>query len=358
MPEDSTKPATVQVVDVHHHWLPEEIVRRIGEFVGEGHQIETLPSGLIRIHDPAGTTVMTIEPEKYTSPRVQLEDMDATGIDVALLSASCFPSWMTMRAARIINDAAADLQRSYPHRFVAMAHVPPFGEPGMVEELERCARLGLHGVCITTNFQKKYPDEREYWPFLRKAAELDLPVFVHAAGAPAHAELFREYGLTRTMGRSFDHCTVAIRMLYSGVMREIPRLRMVMPHLGGAFFVNVKRFFQSPAQLVHELKTGKYDEPLAHELKTGEYEEPLDRMLFDTAPSFWYGPSEIGCAVTNLGVSRVALGSDYPAFWDRSVLRNAVEHIHALPVPDDAKARLMGLNALRFYGLEVPASAA
>ena len=119
-----------------------------------------------------------------------------------------------MRAARLLNDAAADLQRSQPHRFVPMAHVPPFGEPGIVEELERCGKeLGLRGVCSTTNFRRKYPDEQEYWPFLRKAAELDLPVFVHAAGAPASVEVFRQYDLARTLGRSFEHCAVAIRIM-------------------------------------------------------------------------------------------------------------------------------------------------
>lgn len=343
MPQNSPGRFGVPVVDVHHHWLPEEIVRRIEEFVGDGYRVKSLNSGLRRISDAAGTAVMTIEPEKYTSPRVQLEDMDATGIDVALLSASCFPSWITLRAARLMNDAAADLQRNYPDRLIPMAHVPPLGEPGILEELERCARLGLRGVCITTNFRGKYPDEGEYWPFLRKAAELDLPVFVHAAGAPAHPEAVRQYDLARTLGRSFEHCLVVVRMLVSGAMREIPRLRLVMPHLGGAFFVNTKRLFASPRQLIHESRAL-------------EYEELLDRMLFDTAPSFWYGPTEIGCAVTNLGVRRVALGSDYPAFWDRSVLRDALAHIEALPVSGDAKAQMVGLNSLKFYGLEARAS--
>jgi hypothetical protein len=53
--------------------------------------------------------------------------MDAAGVDVAVLSASYFPIWMTLRAARLLNDASADLQHAHPDRFVPMAHVPPFG---------------------------------------------------------------------------------------------------------------------------------------------------------------------------------------------------------------------------------------
>src|SRR4029078_13542619 len=97
--------------------------------------------------------VMPMGPALYGEPAVQLRDMDAAGIDLALLSSSCFPSWMTLRAAGLVNDASADLQRHEPDRFMPMAHVPPFGEAGALAKLQRAGRdLGLLGVGITTNF--------------------------------------------------------------------------------------------------------------------------------------------------------------------------------------------------------------
>ena len=69
----------------------------------------------------------------------------------------------------------------------------------------------------------------------------------------------------------------------------------------------MKRFFHSPLALLNE-------QPRV------PYERLLDQLLFDTAPSFWYGPTEIACAIANLGVQRVALGSDYPASWEPTVM--------------------------------------
>src|SRR5437868_9120309 len=135
---------------------------------------------------------------------------------------------MTLRAAQLMNDASAGLQRAHPDRFVPMAHVPPFGEVGMLEEMERVAKLGVCGVCITTSFHKRYPDEEEYRPFLRKAAELAMPAYVHAAGSPVDRGSLLKYDLNRTLGRSMGHCLVAIRLIYSGVLAELPGLRLVM----------------------------------------------------------------------------------------------------------------------------------
>ncbi|HLI29138.1 MAG TPA: amidohydrolase family protein [Chloroflexota bacterium] len=332
------------VVDVHHHWLPRELVDHLEAYLPEGYRVVRAEGQPLRVYDPAGVQEMAVEPERYCSAAAQLADMDAAGIDVALLSASCFPTWMTLRAARLLNDAAADLQRAYPNRFVPMAHVPPFGEPGALAELERARKeLGLRGVCIATNFQRRYPDEPEYRPFLRKAAELDIPVFVHAAGSPVHREGLLQYDLNRTLGRSMEHCLVTIRLLYSGVLEELPGLRLVMPHLGGAFFVNVKRFFHSPRALISE------------QPRVPAYERLLDQLLFDTAPSFWYGPTEIACAIANLGVRRVALGSDYPASWEPTVLHDAVEHVRALALAPAERALVAGGNAAAFYGLHFSA---
>jgi predicted TIM-barrel fold metal-dependent hydrolase len=81
----------------------------------------------------------------------------------------------------------------------------------------------------------------------------------------------------------------------------------------------------------------------------------MEQLLFDTAPSFWYGPTDIACAVANLGVERVALGSDYPAFWEPSVMADAVAHVKALPIGEADRARVAGGNALAFYKLPLAA---
>ena len=327
------------VIDVHHHWLPREIVDALEQWLPEGLRVERTER-IARVYDPRGSEVFAVTPLYYDVAQ-QLADMDVAGVDVALLSGSCYPSWITLPAARLINDAAADLAREHGGRLKPMIHVPPFGEAGILEEMERAAKLGLTGVCIATNFRNRYPDEEVYLPFLQKAVDLDLVVFVHAAGAPVHSEDLARYDLARTLGRSLDHCLVVTRMLYSGVLAGIPGLRMVMPHLGGSFYAHTRRFFESPPQVMTEAPRGGL-------------EGLLDRLLFDTGPSFWHGPEEIDFAVRSLGLRRVALGSDYPVGADPKVLSDAVAHVRALPYPNPDKRRLAGENARDFYGLLVP----
>lgn len=322
------------MIDVHHHWLPRELVDDLASYLPEGYSVRQAP-GIKHIIDPRGLRVQSVFEEEFPDVDHRLALMDEAGIEVALVSPGCYPNWITMKAARLMNDASTDLVRRHGDRLKPMVNVPPFGEPGILEEMERAARMGLTGVAMTAHFQGLYPDEEAYLPFLRKAAELNLPVFMHAAGAPVHYEDLIKHNLATPMGRAIDLCLAPLKLLYSGVFDSIPDLKLVVAHLGGFTFLNLKRFFGSPAREGH----GGYTMEQAH--------QAMERMLFDTAPSGWYGPAEIKFAIEALGVDRVALGSDYP----HGQLREAVDHVQSLAAGDAARRQVGDGNARRFYGL-------
>lgn len=331
--------ATGLVVDVHNHWMPQELLDIIEDTLPAEYHAERTDDARIKIIDAFGMNAQTIDIEGYGDTTKRLANMDIAGIDVVMLSAGCYPSWMTMRAARMYNDAGADLMRKHGGRLQPMIHVPPFGEDGILEEVERAAKLGLRGLGIATNFRGRYPDEDEYLPLVRKAAELGLPVFIHAAGQPVHSEDLRKYELTRSLGRALDHTIVAVRMLYSGHLAGLPDLKVVINHLGGSFFATTKRYLDNPAD-------GK--------LPPGGYRRLLEQMLFDTAPAFWWGPAEIECAVRSLGAERVVLGSDYPAHpmrADPRVLQAAIANVREANLTDAERRLILGANAQRFYRL-------
>ncbi|HZS01839.1 MAG TPA: amidohydrolase family protein [Chloroflexota bacterium] len=329
-----------RVVDLHHHWLPRELVEHVEQFLPPGYRAERRADGRLGVFDPDGLEGLTVAPERWCRAELQLAEMDAAGIDVAVLSAACYPAWLTMPAARLLNDAYADLQRQHPRRFVGLAHVPPCGDDGALAELARAHGLGLRGVCITTNFQGAYPDDVAIRPLLRQAAALAMPVVVHAAGAPAENRALRPYGLYRTIGRSFDSCLAAARLLASGVLDELPTLRVVIPHLGGGFFLHVGR-------------VAGVSRPEAAEAIRERTRRGLEHLLFDTAPSFTWSPLEIGWAAQRLGPARLALGSDYPVGDDPRVLSDAVAHVRALALDPADRAGIAGANAAAFLGLPV-----
>jgi predicted TIM-barrel fold metal-dependent hydrolase len=321
-------------IDVHHHWIPQDLVDNLESYLPEGYSVRRDPD-IKHILDPNGLRVQSVFLEEFPDLERRIELMNEAGIQTALLSPGCYPNWITMKAARLFNDASADVLKRYGERLKPMVNVPPFGEPGVIEEMERAAKLGLTGLAMTTHFGGLYPDEEQYLPFLRKAAELNLPVFMHAAGAPVHYEDLRKYNLSTPMGRGIDLCLAPVKMLYGGVFERIPDLKLVVAHLGGFLFLHLKRFFNDRGREGH----GGYTLDQAR--------QTMQRMLFDTAPAGWNGPAEIRFAIDSLGVERVALGSDYP----HSKLADATDHIRNLRASEHEKTQLAVGNAQRFYKL-------
>src|SRR5437899_1140426 len=321
--------------DIHHHWLPAELIAKVEDYVAEGFTIRDA-EGIRHIIDPKGLRVQSLFIEEFADVDKRLKLMDEADIQTAHISPGCFPNWITMKAARLINDASADLVRNHSDHLKPMVNVPAFGEPGILEEMERGAKMGLTGVAATCHFRGKYPDEEEWLPFFRKAAELDLPVFLHAAGAPVHYEDLVKYNLATPMGRSLDLCLAPVKLIYSGIFERIPNLRMVVGHLGGFVFLNLKRFFG----------------PVSREGHGGcsleDAQKAMDRMLFDTAPAGWYGPAEIQYAVSILWANRIALGSDYP----HGDLKTATDHLRNCTFGDDEKQQVAQGNAKKMYRSE------
>ncbi|HLG70913.1 MAG TPA: amidohydrolase family protein [Chloroflexota bacterium] len=323
-----------EAVDVHHHWIPQELVDHLADYLPDGYSIRETP-GIKNIIDPKGLRVQSVFVEEFPDLEHRLQLMEEAGVQQAILSPGCYPNWITMKAARLLNDASTDVARKYGDRLKPMVNVPPYGEPGILEEMERAAKLGLTGVAATAHFGGQYVDEEAYIPFFQKAAELDLPVFIHAAGAPVYYDDLIKYSLTTPMGRSFDLCLVPLRLIMSGRLDGIPNLKVVIAHLGGFTFLNLKRFFGPPAREGHGGVT------------LDQARKSMERMLFDTAPAGWFGAAEIRFAISALGVERVALGSDYP----HGSLQEAMDHLRGLNSDDAVKRQVAGENARAFYKL-------
>jgi predicted TIM-barrel fold metal-dependent hydrolase len=318
------------VIDAHHHFIPRAIIEDIASFVPPGFSV-THDGPRLHIHE-GSVRHMTIDVEGWTDPEHQLRDMDAAGVDVAILSAAVFQQWMTLDGARVFNRELGALQRRYPGRFIGLAHVPPFGADGALDELERAVREdGLHGLCITTSFRGRYPDEPEYWPLYALADSLKLGIFVHAAGCPVETAALDRYGLSSTLGRGIDHTLVTARLLYSGVLETFPNVHFLMGHLGGAFYTMVKRLLiEAPSRPGNQIPDRKYD-------------EQLRRIWFDTAPTVWQSSAEIRHAIETLGVDRICFGTDYPAA--SAVMRDGIDQIAALALSADAEACVYDRNA-------------
>ncbi len=321
------------VIDGHHHWMPRAHIEGIGRHLGPGETVSS-EGGIVRVRRD-GTELFTINEAKYSSVEEQLRDMDAAGIDMAVLSTGLWQWWNNIDLAPAINDGLAEIQEKYPDRLIGLAHVPPL-DPAAPAELERAVkRLGLRGLCLSTHCQGKYIDDPAYLPLYRKASELGVPIFVHASPTPLEYSSFRVYDAARLLGRVFDQTIAATRLAYSDVLDQLPALNFVIGHLGGALFVLKERLTGAAGAA----RTPKADFPAR-----------FGRIYADSAPPY-YSPIQMQCAVETLGASQVVFGSDYPVqnhfmVADRSIM-------DAVRMEDRQRQQVMGGNVARLLGITV-----
>lgn len=271
----------------------------------------------------------------YYSMEEQISDMDTAGIDMSVLSISCWLEWVNLPMSRFINDAMAEVQAKYPDRFIGLAHVPIF-EEGAMEELDRAVKvLKLKGVCVTTNTQGKYPDAPEFRPFLKKVNELDVPVIVHAATAPQGEEVrnivFDSVISRPLLARGLDHSLFVVRTLLSHILDSFPNVRFINGHLGGALYFADKG------------RPG-FDQPA--------YKKYESQLYFDTAPVSWNKVS-LTCAAASHGVENVMMGTDYPVVAsDSSGLKRGIDAIKELDLTAKEKKLILGGNAARIFRIK------
>ena len=316
------------VIDVHHHWMPEEHYRRPELYVHQNEEV---------VHEPDRFRIQRAGVQLFSPPKMtarldeQIRAMDRAGVDRAALHVGVWLDWLDLKAARLINDRMAEAAARYPGRIIPLAHVPPL-EPEAARELKRAVvDLGCKGVAINTHVGGVLLDDEKMHPFYRAVSELNVPILVHpAAEIPlAHPHGMEQFNLTRNLGRAFDTTINMARLTLGGTLERFPNLRFVFSHLGGAFFAIKNRL--NPAYFDKRAK--------------GFFDKYKRRIFIDTAPPFW-SPEEIRFAVRMMGENQVLMGSDFPTI-DR--LRDAVKLVRQAKTTALVKKKVLGANAQKLF---------
>jgi predicted TIM-barrel fold metal-dependent hydrolase len=109
--------------------------------------------------------------DRDLGPDAMVEQMDAAGIDVVMLSAWHRPgTWV------FSNDDVAEFTRRHPRRFAGLAAVDLERPVAAVRELERAvSELGFKGLRVIPWLWNRPPNDRLYYPLYVKCIELDVP---------------------------------------------------------------------------------------------------------------------------------------------------------------------------------------
>jgi aminocarboxymuconate-semialdehyde decarboxylase len=319
-------------IDIHTHYYPEvffELLRRI-------------PSEFSFAKDPTGRTIITYQGARFfgvTQPmsdaNKRVEDMDRVGIDVEVISVSTpniFFADETRQpeVARILNDTYADLIARHPNRFKGFASIPMDSPDMAIRELHRSVDdLKLNGVVLLSNIKGRPLTSPIYRPFFEEANRMNLCIFLHPM-LPANSESFTEYVLGPLVGFPFDTTLAVARMCFAGLLRELPNIRWIIGHLGGAI-----------PYLMERLDSGYRD---FAECRVNIDQPPstyLKRLYYDTVT---FNAHNLRMAHDMVGADHMVMGSDYPHLLGS--IERSVSSIEELAIPENEKQEIFSGTAL------------
>src|SRR5262245_45937078 len=103
-----------------------------------------------------------------------------------------------------------------------------------IAELRRCAvELGFPGVAIASELQGQMLDAEDLRPFWKAAADLGLYVFIHPLARVIQWPAMDAYDLGRMLGWEFSLMVASVRIINSGLLDELPHLKIQFSHFAG-----------------------------------------------------------------------------------------------------------------------------
>ena len=295
---------------------------------------------------PEGIMEATTHRDGGIDPAARLADMDAEGIDEAVLYGAVSLGFYALPDA----EYAAALCRAYhdwlhhfcatdPARLKGAAMLPVQSMPHALAEARRCVEdLGFVSLTVPCAVGMRNPADPENDPLYALAEELDVPIGFHAGGPRfAHDRFVDDYAQLHAVEFPFDIMFAATNLICGGVLERFSRLRVALLEAGAGW---------APF-LVHRL-----DEH--YEKRPGEM--PAIRM----EPSMYLADGrlvisceaepDLGHTVDRLGDHVVAYASDYP-HWDCEFPDSVTKIVQRDDLGRDAKRMVLADNARRvLYG--------
>ncbi|MEZ4595521.1 MAG: amidohydrolase family protein [Chloroflexota bacterium] len=339
---------TPGAIDVHTHILPQTLPDLRQRF-GYGGWPSIVPDGPRSARIVIDDRFFRAIDDDCWDPARRIEDCDRDGVAVQALSTVplMFSYWApaadTAQLARLLNDHIAGVVAARPDRFVGLATLPLQDPTMAVSELERAMRqLGMAGVQIGTHAGGRELDDPGMVDVLEAAQDLGAAVFIHPWDMLAPERMGRHW-LPWLVGMPTELALAFCALTLGGVLRRLPRLRVLLAHGGGAF-----------PGILGRIEAGHRARPdLVATMDDRSPRAYLDRVMVD---SLVHDPLTLRYLLDLLGSDAIALGSDYPFPLGESSPGAVIRTMTGLGDAD--RARLLRDNARRFLGLDADAGAA
>lgn len=283
-------------------------------------------------------------------PHARLKVLDDEGIDVALLYPTLGIIWeeevkdpqLAQAYTRAYNRWLVDFCSVDRKRLVPIAHISLLDPEGAVTEVLRAHKAGCAGVFISPDMPARggrHFDDPVYSRFWETLQDLQLPVSFHVVVRqnPSYRDWLKGGGQFELFTFAFlalDVQAAFTLMLSQGMFERYPRLRCAVLETGGTWI----------AAWLDRLDH-KWESNGTTPLKPSDY---FYRQCVVSAD-----PDETMTAavVNHVGADYFIWASDYPHIDSSfNIAREMKQRVADLPL--DAQRKVLGGNALRFYGLD------
>jgi uncharacterized protein len=222
---------SVRVIDAYSHCSTVSFIEKLEKLGGAGpNPFRAIfennrplldPLERIRLMDRDGVDCSIMVPMPYieSSPAVHADPAKA------------------LEAARFINDAVAETAARNSKRLTGAALIPTTNSDIMLQEFERAIKeLHMVGGYFAVSPAMKAPDHSDFIQLYKKAAELNVPLWIHPARSAQFADYAGEtaskHNLWITLGWPMDSSTAMVRIALSGIFDTLPNLKLIIHHRG------------------------------------------------------------------------------------------------------------------------------
>jgi len=305
-------------VDVHAHYYHSTYVQRLTRNGADTRPAARAPGAAVTFDQRIGL-------------------LDGAGIRLQVLSVGALQPYFAnadeaTAAARLANDLYADICQRYGGRFSAFATVPlPRIDAALTELARAIDVLGMVGVNLGCSIAGRTLDDPAFAPFLAELNRRGTVVFLHPVGCGC-GPFLEDLGLDFPLGAPFEDSIAALRLVLAGVIQRFPKIRFIVPHLGGTLPFLMTRLDNSSV-------AGRW------EYRPGEY---LKRLWYDSING---NVAALRCAREAFGADQLVLGTDFPHLAGER-FNQCVSYIQESDLPPEEKHAILDRNAQALLGLE------
>ncbi len=238
------------------------------------------------------------------SPTKSIEEMDRSGIAVAVLSliqpaVSFGDGDKARRLARQSNEYAAQMQRDHRDRFGSFATIPLPDTEGSLKEIEYALdTLGADGLGLMTSYADRYLGDPAFAPVWEEVNRRSAVVYTHPLTPDCCRSTVK--GLPpAVIEYATDTTRTIASLVFSGTAARYPNIRWIFSHGGGTMPFLLSRFTREEATMKE--REQRLPRGVLYELK---------KFYYDTAQA--NHPGALAALMKIVSTRQVLYGSDFP----------------------------------------------